>query len=174
MQKTVTKNSALLTQVQQSLVVKMLVPSYQKALSTLALSSDIALKRNLEKILHQENPQDLQSLYFVEDTLENLVEQHLKNTASEEQLRQEFSQKAEKLIRTFLFLDKDQVDQLVPPLKTLPLEGLKAIINQLRQGHRKQSEYLNTFVEKDPKIAIKFEVIASGKFEHNNKKTDQK
>lgn len=173
MPKSATKNSALLTQIQISLAVKTLVPSYQKALTSLAPSSNLALKRNLQKILQQENPNDLQSLYFTEETLENLVEQHLSLQVSPEQLRQEFSAKAEKLIRTFLFFDQDQKDQLIPPLKTLPLEGLKAIINELRQGHRKQSEYLDTFVEKDPKIALKFQVIASGQFENVNH-SDQK
>lgn len=168
MAQTVTQNSALLTQVQNSLTVKMLVPCYQKALTSLALSADIALKRNLEKILLQENPNDLQSLYFTEETLENLVEKHLESSVTEQQLRQEFAQKAEKLIRTFLFFDQEQKDQLIPPLKTLPLEGLKAIINELRQGHRKQSEYLDTFVQKDPNIALKFEVIAEGKFGNSN------
>jgi len=143
----------------------MLVPSYQAALATLALSSQLPLKRNLEKILSQENSQDLQSLYFTEETLEKFVEDYLTLKISAEQLRLEFRDKAERLIRSFLFFDTEQKNQLIPPLIELPLEGLKAIINQIRVGHRKQSEYLDTFIEKDPKVAIKFEVIASGQFE---------
>jgi hypothetical protein len=163
MAKTAIKNSVLSTQIQNSLAVKTLTSSYQAALAALALSPDQALQHNLEKILIQENPNDLQSLYFTEETLEQFVEEnHLESTSSDDQLRFEFSKKAEKLIRTFLFFDNDQKDKLIPPLKTLPLEGLKAIISELRQGHRKQSEYLDVFVEKDPKVALKFELIASG------------
>ena len=166
MQDTNTKNQELLTQIENSPSVKMLVPSYQQALRALAEEGSPAA-RQLSRILTQENPHDLQSQYFTEETLENFVARSLTLTVSPEELRLEFALKAERLIRAFLFFDSEQVESLVKPLGTLPLEGLQAIIAHMRQGHRKQSEYLDIFTQKDPKFAIKFELIASGAYDHH-------
>lgn len=161
----------LLASIRQSSVVPTLVSSYRNALEKLADSDQFALKRTLQTILKQEKTNDLQSLYFTEETLEKFVEEHLKITTPAEKLKVEFRDKAEKLVRTFLFFDAEQKNQIIPALNTFPLEGLKKFINLMHEGHRKQSEYLDVFVEKDPKTAIKFEVIASGSFEKANTKT---
>jgi hypothetical protein len=78
-------------------------------------------------------------------------------------LLREFQQKATQLMRTFLFFEPAQTQSFLKQMSNITLSGLRQMINLLREGHRKQNDYLMIFAEKDPLTAIKFELIAQGK-----------
>lgn len=160
----------LINQINNSQAIKLLIPAYQQALVKLANSRQLALKKALEAILRQENTQDAQTIEFTEITLEGFIERNLP-AIDQAVLHNQLVIKAERLLRTFLFFTSQNKAQIAASLPGLTIIGLKKFIDTMRQGHHKQSEYLSVFAQKDPKSAIKFEVIASGKFQKSKTKT---
>ena len=75
MTKTKTKLD-LINQISSSVAVRLLIPAYQDALINLAKSGKLALKKALEAILRQENPDNPQTIEFTEITLEGFVERN--------------------------------------------------------------------------------------------------
>jgi hypothetical protein len=150
-----------------SQAVKLLIPAEQQALFDLAKSSQFALKKALQTILIQEKPDDPRSLEFTEITLEGFIRRNLP-PIDQQLLHTQSTDKAIRLLRTFLFFQTPEKEQLITLIPGLTQTGLDQLISTLREGHRKQTEYLTTFAEKDPKMAIKFEVLASGQFIKNN------
>ncbi len=165
MTKTKTKLD-LINQISSSVAVRLLIPAYQDALINLAKSGKLALKKALEAILRQENPDNPQTIEFTEITLEGFVERNFP-AVEEAILHDQLVTKAERLLRTFLFFTSEEKNQIAKSLPGLNEIGLRKFIDAMRQGHHKQNEYLGVFAEKDPKSAIKFQVIASGKFQKN-------
>jgi len=158
MPKTATENQQLTTLLEHSRAFPLLLTAYQNALHQLATGKNLAMQRAITMILKRENIRDLQSVYFTEEVLNNFIETNLALPVTPA-LTEEYREKARQLIGNFLFFSQKEKENILPYLDTLDLPGLKKIIELYRLGHRKQSQYLQTMAEKDPKTAIKFRVI---------------
>jgi hypothetical protein len=160
MTKTSAENLQFKDLLDKSRAVKLLLSSYQEALHKLAGSDDYALQRTIALILKREKPTDLQSVYFTEEVLQKFVESNLE-VPDQNALIEEYRDKARQLIKTFLFFGEKEKNEILPYIDTLDLDGLKKLIELYQMGHHKQDQYLRVFAEKDPKMAIKFELLVT-------------
>ncbi len=160
MSQTTAENLQFKNLLDKSRAVKLLLTSYQNALYALAESDDSNLQRTISMILKREKPVDLQNVYFTEEVLEKFVETNLE-IPDQNALLEEYRDKARQMIQTFLFFGEKEKNEILPYLDTLDLNGLKKLIELYRMGHHKQNQYLQTFAEKDPKMAIKFELLVT-------------
>jgi hypothetical protein len=164
------RQTELKDQLDKSRGVQMLLPSYRQALVDLANNHESAQQSAVSMILKREKNSDLQSVYFTENVLQQFIEKNYP-PQDQEQLLEEYKEKTRHLIRTFLFLSTEEKDKLIPQLDSLNIEGLKEMIELYHMGHHKQNEYLQVFAEKDPKSAIKFEMLVDGKTLPEKQKT---
>lgn len=153
-------NQNLQEKIQSSSAFSLLIPSYQAALKQLSNSKELAQKNALYKIMEFETENDLQTIYFAEQMLEHFVETHCA-PANKNQTIEEFRHKAAQLLQTFLFFDAEQKHKYLATLPRLSYSQILDLIELMRQGHRTQHQYLQTFVEKDPHEAVKFQVLVS-------------
>lgn len=154
-----TQNSLHLPQLlENSRGFHFLIPTYQKALRDLAETGDLSLQKALAVILRREKSADLQSVYFTEEFLQNFVERNLGLT-DQNALLQEYRDKAKHLVKAFMFFTVEEKAEILPYIDSLNLKGVKDLIDLYKFGHHKQDQYLQTFAEKDPKQAIKFQLL---------------
>lgn len=159
MTKTKTLKSNKLTQsLEKSPSFHLLLPTYQKSLHDLATTGPLSLQKALTSILHQEKPADLQSVFFTEEILQNFVERNL-HLPPQQELLAEYRAYAQHLIESFILLSLPEKQKILPQLASLNLDALKKLINLYKFGHHKQDQYLRKFVEKDPQLAAKFQLL---------------
>lgn len=158
MTKTSKTNRTLQKTLEHSRSVKMLIPSFQKALTDLASGGDSTLQRAIGLILHREDPTDLQSVYFTEKMLQEFIEINFP-APDHATLLSEYRDLAHRLVQTFLFFNAEDKKQVMPLIDKMEIPALREMIELYRNGHRKQHEYLQTMAEKDPKFGIKFGVL---------------
>lgn len=150
----------------------MLLPSYRDILYELANSEDTAQQGAVSIMLKREKPGDLQSVYFTENILSQFIEQNFPPLPPE-QLLPEYREKTKHLIRTFLFMDTEEKNKILPKIDTLSVPQLKELIDLYKMGHNKQAEYLKIFAEKDPKSAIKFNFLVNQRAGRTKSKTNE-
>ena len=144
----------------------MLLPSYRELLYEVADSDDTSQQSAIGILLKREKPADLKSVYFTENILQQYIDQNFPPLPPE-QLLPEYREKTKHLIRTFLFLNTEEKNKILPRIDTLDIQGCKELIELYKMGHHKQGEYLQIFAEKDPKTAIKFSVLVNGAASRN-------
>jgi hypothetical protein len=169
MTKNQNKNLPLQELLNRSRAVRFLLKSYQQALRDLAAGTDQNLQKTLSVILKREKPADLQNVYFLESVLQNFVETHLPLPA-EEELLEEYRDQACQLVQNFLFFGEKEKQEILPYIGSLGLEDVKKLIELYQLGHHKQDQYLQTFAEKDPKLALKFQLLVSSGSPQNQMK----
>lgn len=155
------RQTELKEQLDNSRGVKMLLPSYQKALYELVDSDDTSQQSAIGIMLKREKPSDIQSVYFTEAILEKFIETNFP-PQDQEALLEEYKEKTKHLIRAFLFMNTEEKNEILPKIDLLNIQGCKELIALYKMGHHKQSEYLQIFAEKDPKTAIKFNILVHG------------
>lgn len=165
------RQSDLKTLLDKSRGVQILLPSYREVLYELAETEDTAEQGAISIMLKREKPNDLQSVYFTENILSQFIE-HNFPPQNQEKLLEEYKEKTKQLIRTFLFMDTEEKNKILPRIDGLNLPQLKELIELYKMGHNKQAEYLRIFAEKDPKSAIKFKFLVNKRA--NEKENEQK
>lgn len=157
---TLAKQSELQQLMEHSRAFHLLIPTYQQMLRTTAASGDLGLQKAFAVILRREKPADLQSVYFTEEVLQDFVETNL-GVRDQLALLDEYRDKARQLINSFLPFSVEEKQQILPYIATLNLDQVKSMINLYKLGHHKQDQYLRIFAQKDPKLAIKFDLLTT-------------
>ena len=160
----------LVETLKESMAFQGLISSYQRHLLEIAGASGpdyLGIKKALSIILQHEKAEELASIYFVEQELEKLLDSN-PPTIDQDTLTEEFRQKADRLLQTFLFFDSKEKEEISKQLPILSLSSIKQFINLLHEGHHKQENYLKIMAEKDPHTAIKFDLIMSEKVSSQN------
>ncbi len=155
-----TRASQLVKKIKQSPACQLLIPTYRDLLLRMAVGNDIANQKALGVLLRQENPAELQSVFFIEDRLQNFIQTHL-SPPSDENLLSEYRLKAGSLIQSFIIFTPEEKREVLEALKNMNLSAVRKLIDLYRYAHHKQHDYLQLLAVSDPDHARQWEKIIS-------------